>query len=79
MQQLLRFAAGWIGWTSEQALREDLEYISAAYEGRAEMLQAIFGGAPNKTPGTKSSSPASISRPRLLTPADFDRAFGLDE
>lgn len=40
----MRIGTGWIGWTYDQTLDTPLEGILAAYEGRKEMLRAIFGG-----------------------------------
>lgn len=35
---------GWLGWTEEQTLDTSMPAIVMAYEGRREMLNALFGG-----------------------------------
>lgn len=42
---MLELAAGWIGWSEEQALKTDVNYIMFAYKGRMSMLKAIFGSS----------------------------------
>lgn len=42
---LLQFAAGWLGWTQEQTLATDVNYINEAYDGRIAMFQALFGSS----------------------------------
>ena len=39
---------GWLGWTEEQTLDTTMRGIWLAYEGRGEMLKAIFGGGKDK-------------------------------
>lgn len=34
-----------MGWPEEQTLNSDIAYILAAYEGRVDMLKAIFGSS----------------------------------
>jgi len=43
-KRLFRIATGWLGWSSEQAWNATPAEILEAYEGRREMLGAIFGG-----------------------------------
>jgi hypothetical protein len=42
--RLFRIATGWLGWPPETAWKATPSEIIAAYEGRSELLQAIFGG-----------------------------------
>jgi hypothetical protein len=46
--KLFRIATGWLGWTPEQAWGSTPAEIAEAYEGRVEMLKAIFGGASDR-------------------------------
>lgn len=58
---LLKIATGWLGWTEEQALATRMTTIMAAYEGRLEMLKAIFGGADKpKALGASMKDPAAV-------------------
>ncbi|CAN7437028.1 hypothetical protein [Neorhizobium sp. LjRoot104] len=41
---LYRIAAGWLGWPPEVALDATPAEIVLAYEGRLDMLKAIYGG-----------------------------------
>lgn len=41
---LYRIGTGWLGWTPDQTLDATPTEIRLAYEGRVEMLRAIFGG-----------------------------------
>jgi hypothetical protein len=61
---------GWMGWSEEQALRSDVNAIQVAYEGRCDMLKAIFGGEDDDEPrtGDKAGPP--------MTPELFDAMFG---
>ena len=43
--RLFRIATGWLGWTPENAWNATPAEIMTAYEGRVEMLGAIFGKA----------------------------------
>lgn len=47
---------GWVGWPEDKTLAADVNAISIAVEGRANMLSAIFGG-----------SSAAPPRPRRMT------------
>ncbi len=42
--RLFKIATGWLGWTPEVAWTATASEIIAAFKGRTEMLQAIFGG-----------------------------------
>lgn len=44
----MKIATGWLGWTEEQALDASMNTITLAYEGKVEMLKAIFGSADDK-------------------------------
>lgn len=62
---------GWMGWSEDQALRSDVNAIRVAYEGRCDMLKAIFGGEDDDDQprtGDKSGPP--------MTTALFDAMFG---
>lgn len=61
---------GWMGWTEEQTLRTTIPALELAFEGRCDMLAAIFGGA--ETPAKKPVS----ARPFSF--ALFDAQFGGD-
>lgn len=43
-ERLFKIATGWLGWTPDQAWDATPAEIMAAYEGRLEMLTALFGG-----------------------------------
>jgi len=64
--KLFGIAAGWLGWTPDAAWNATAAEILAAYEGRGDMLRAIFGTSPDKP-----EAPAAYDD-------TFDRA-GLDE
>lgn len=57
---------GWLGWTEEQTLQTTIPALELAYQGRCEMLAAIFGG--------KDSAPA-VDNTRPMTPELFDAVF----
>jgi hypothetical protein len=40
---LMKIAMGWLGWSERQALDTTIPAILTAYEGRMDMLKAIFG------------------------------------
>lgn len=46
----MEIASGWLGWPEDVSLRTDVNYIAAAYEGRLNMLKAIFGSGEDKKP-----------------------------
>ncbi|MEQ1938617.1 hypothetical protein ABMA46_10205 [Mesorhizobium sp. CN5-321] len=41
---LVKIAMGWLGWDLDKAMRSDCLAIQIGYEGRSDMLAAIFGG-----------------------------------
>ncbi len=41
--RLFRIGTGWLGWTPEVTWNATISEIRVAYEGRLEMLKAIFG------------------------------------
>jgi hypothetical protein len=65
-----------LNWPSQQALNEDLNYITAAYAGYGETLETIFG--------TKEDTAPEVARDAkgneiVMTPDLFDTMFGGDE
>lgn len=58
---LVSIATGWLGWKFDEAIRMDCLAIAIAYEGRCDMLKAIFGGE---------------DEPKPLTQATFRAIFG---
>jgi hypothetical protein len=62
---LFRIGTGWIGWSEEQTLDASMPAIEAAYAGRIELLQAIFG-----KPKEQEGQPR-----RKLTPAEMGGAL----
>lgn len=49
LHQLYRIATGWLGWAPQVALDSTPGEILLAYEGRLEMLKALFGSSEDKT------------------------------
>lgn len=45
LARLYRIGTGWLGWTPQDTLDATPTEIMQAYEGRMEMLRAIFGGS----------------------------------
>lgn len=45
LEDLFRIGTGWLGWTPDETLDATPAEITLAYEGRLEMLKAIFGGS----------------------------------
>jgi hypothetical protein len=43
--RLFRIATGWLGWSPEIAWASTPNEITEAYQGRVEMLKAIYGGS----------------------------------
>jgi len=72
---LLRFCGGWKGWTSEQALNEDLCYIAAAKIGHIEMLQTVFGKPKNPGEGPHLNTTEMPDDLPPITPDIFDKLF----
>ncbi len=58
-ERLFGLATGWLGWSPEDAWNATPGEIKAAYEGRLDMLKAIFGGAEDKQ--TRKQSPAEFA------------------
>lgn len=42
----MKIGTGWLGWSEADTLDTEIATIWLAWEGRQEMLQAIFGGTP---------------------------------
>lgn len=61
---------GWLGWTEHQALATDVNAIAVAYEGRVDMLKAIFGD------GSKPAGDKPKASSHKMSPALFDALFG---
>jgi hypothetical protein len=40
----MKVGMGWLGWSEEQTLDASMPAIILAYEGRVDMINAIFGG-----------------------------------
>lgn len=57
-QKLFVLGTGWLGWSPEQTWNATPAEIVTAYEGRLEMLAAIFGdGKQKQASGTNSELP----------------------
>jgi hypothetical protein len=54
LTSLFKIATGWIGWTPQQAWEATPSEIIGAYQGRTEMLKAIFGGTDEPEPADTS-------------------------
>lgn len=67
---LVKIAMGWLGWDFDKAVKSDCLAIRIAYEGRADMFNAIFGG------GDDPSPKGPVVSERLLSPELFDAVFG---
>jgi hypothetical protein len=48
-EHLFKIGTGWLGWTPEATWNATIPELRAAYEGRLEMLKAIFGSEKDKT------------------------------
>lgn len=46
--KLYRLATGWLGWTPAETWAASPREIKQAYEGRVELLHAVFGGGEDK-------------------------------
>ncbi|MEP9348549.1 hypothetical protein [Xanthobacter sp. KR7-225] len=57
---LFKAATGWLGWPPAVALATPIPQIEAAFEGRMEMLKAIFGGGEGKATGGSASLGAKL-------------------
>jgi hypothetical protein len=62
--RLFKLATGWLGWTPEAAWSATPGEIKAAYEGRLDMLKAIFGGGEEKSPANNEAALAAFFRAR---------------
>jgi hypothetical protein len=58
-ERLFRLGTGWLSWTPEQTWNATPAEIKAAYEGRLDMLKAIFGDG--KSEKTRKQSPADFA------------------
>lgn len=58
-ERLFKLATGWLGYSPEQAWNATPAEIKAAYEGRLDMLKAIFGDG--KSEKTRKQSPADFA------------------
>jgi hypothetical protein len=64
-ERLFRFATGWLSWTPETAWNSTPNEITEAYQGRLDMLKAIFGGGEGKkTPAMTEDAFAGFLRAR---------------
>ena len=45
LNQLYKLATGWLGWTPQTALESSPAEIILAYQGRLDLLKAIFGSS----------------------------------
>ncbi|MCA6124560.1 phage tail assembly chaperone [Bradyrhizobium sp. WSM 1704] len=61
--KLFRLATGWLGWTPDQAWNATPAEITEAYNGRMEMLSAIFGNGKETDDNTVTD--ISSARDRL--------------
>lgn len=62
--RLFKLATGWLGWTPEAAWSATPGEIKAAYEGRLDMLKAIFGAGEEKRPAMTEDTLAAFFRAR---------------
>lgn len=60
---------GWLSWTEEQTLGTTIPSILLAYEGRQDMLKAIFGSSEEAQKPVKKAA-------RSMSPQLFDAMFG---
>lgn len=64
-ERLFRYATGWLGWTPETAWNATPNEITEAFQGRLDMLKAIYGGGEsNKTPAMTEDAFAGFLRSR---------------
>ena len=59
---LFKRATGWLSWTPDAAWNATPAEINAAYEGRLEMLGAMFGNGTKEKPTTAKSNAATRRR-----------------
>lgn len=55
----MKIGTGWLGWTERDTLDTSMPTIILAYEGRIDMLRAIFGGA-DATPVVEKPEPLGM-------------------
>ncbi len=65
-RSLYKLATGWLSWTPDQAWNATPAEILTAYEGRLDMLKAIFGEGDNK----------ASAQPELSLDDKFALVFG---
>lgn len=63
----MKRAIGWLGWTEEQALKSTIEAIVLGWEGKCEMLNAVFGNG--------EPTPPAEPEYQQMTPALFRAVF----
>lgn len=64
---LFRIGTGWLGWSEADTLDSTLSGIRQAYEGRLELLKAIFGGKDEPPPTlVKATGPSLRATLRRL-------------
>lgn len=59
---LVSIATGWLGWKFDEAMGADCLAITIAYEGRCDMLKAIFGGDEEPAPITQDAFRAMFGK-----------------
>ena len=67
--KLFRLATGWLGWTPDAAWNATPAEITEAYQGRVEMLGAMFGTGTKDKPTT--AKPNAATRRRLSALGDL--------
>ena len=67
--KLFRLATGWLGWTPDAAWNATPAEITEAYQGRVEMLGAMFGTSAKDKPTT--AKPNAATRRRLSALGDL--------
>ena len=56
LDSLYKLATGWLGWTPQVALDSTPAEIVLAYQGRLDLLQAIFGGSSEDKPAQQDTA-----------------------
>ena len=64
---LFKAATGWLGWPPAAVLATPMPMIEAAFEGRMDMLKAIFGGAEKPNDGASFDTKLQESIARVGT------------
>jgi len=62
--QLFKIATGWLGWSPADAWNATPSEIKAAYAGRVELLQAVFGSTEGKPAPMSEDALAAFLRAR---------------